>query len=263
MAVDLVLNNNGVQFADGGVMSTTQQLGMQNRLHNGLFNINQRAVSGTVTLAAGAYGHDRWKAGAGGCTYTFATTAGVTTLTISAGTLQQVIEGANLESGTHVLSWTGTAQARIDSGAYGASGITGTSVGGTNQTIEFGTGTVSLPQYEVGTTPSKFAYRPIGLELALCQRYYEAITTGWIIGYSAALANLNLQWRIPKRASPTVAMATNGSAVGNGISNSITGASTIVGYVDGAYMDLSGGTAWTAAAAYSWRGGQVTGNAEL
>ncbi|MFN5350882.1 MAG: hypothetical protein ACK5A0_15345, partial [Polaromonas sp.] len=61
--------------------------GFKNRIINGQLNINQRGVSGTVTLAAGAYGHDRFKAGASGCTYTFATSANVTTLTITAGTL--------------------------------------------------------------------------------------------------------------------------------------------------------------------------------
>jgi len=206
MAVDLVFNNNGIQFADGGVMSSTKQLGMQNRLHNALFNINQRTVSGTVTLAAGAYGHDRWKAGAGGCTYTFATVGNITTLTITAGTLQQVIEGANLESGTHCLSWVGTATARIDSGSYSTSGMTGTSVGGTNQTIEFSTGTVSLPQYEAGGNASAFGYRPIGLELALCKRYGRKMTLD-LLGFTLNANNLyngTLSFDVEMRATPTL-----------------------------------------------------------
>jgi hypothetical protein len=155
-----------------------QLAGLRNRIINGNFSVNQRAVSGTVTLAAGAYGHDRWKAGAGGCTYTFATALNVTTITITAGTLQQVIEGANLESGTFRLSFTGTATARIDGGAYGLSGaaISGTAVGGTNQTVEFATGTVSRVQYELGSVSTPFEQRPIGLELALCQRYFYAYT---------------------------------------------------------------------------------------
>ena len=146
--------------------------GFRNAIINGNFTINQRVVSGTVTLSAGAYGHDRWKAGAGGCTYTFATSANVTTLTITAGTLMQVIEGNNLQSGSYKLSWTGTATARIDGGSYGASGVTGTAVGGTNQTIEFSTGTVSKVMYEFGIVATLFEHRPIGVELALCQRYY-------------------------------------------------------------------------------------------
>jgi hypothetical protein len=162
---------NFFQFADTTQISTTNQLGLRNRLINGNPLINQRVVSGSVVLAAGAYGHDRWKAGAGGCSYTFATALNVTTITISAGTLQQVIEGINLQSGTHVLSWVGTSTARIDAGAYSASGVTGTAVGGTNQTIEFGIGTFTKAQYEQASIASSFEVRPYGVELALCQRY--------------------------------------------------------------------------------------------
>jgi len=201
----LVLSSGGIQLPSGDVLNTTLQLGMQNRLHNALFNINQRAVSGTVSLAAGAYGHDRWKAGAGGCTYTFATVGNITTLTITAGTLQQVIEGANLESGTHCLSWTGTATARIDSGSYSTSGMTGTSVGGTNQTIEFSTGTVSLPQYEAGGNPSAFGYRPIGLEDLICKRYYETGQSHLYIGTTASYQYSTYNaYKVSKRTTPTV-----------------------------------------------------------
>jgi hypothetical protein len=144
----------------------------KNRLINSQLLINQRGVSGTVSLSAGAYGHDRFKAGSSGCTYTFATSNNVTTLTITAGSLQQVIEGLNLESGTYTLSWTGTAQGKIGAGSYGASGITGSITGGTNTTIEFNTGTLSLPQLEKGSAATSFDYRPYTTELALCQRYF-------------------------------------------------------------------------------------------
>jgi len=149
--------------------------GAKNAIINGNFGINQRGVSGTVTLAAGVYGHDRWKAGSSGCTYTFATSGNVTTIDISAGSLIQVIEGINLESGTYTLSWTGTAQGKIGAGSYGNSGITGTATGGTNLNIEFDTGTVSLVQFELGTVATPFERRQFGQELALCQRYYYRI----------------------------------------------------------------------------------------
>ena len=118
-------------------------------------------------------------------------------------------------------------------------------------------------QIEKGSVATPFEQLSTGLQLMLCQRYYETITTGWINGFNAAAAVLNLQWRVPKRASPTVVLATGGAAVGNGVSNGINYASSIVGYTDGAYMDLNGVSAWTAAAAYSWRGGVVTASAEL
>lgn len=188
----------------------------RNKIINPNFAINQRAVSGTVTLAAGAYGHDRWKAGAGGCTYTFATVQNVTTLTISAGTLMQVIEGANLLSGTHVLTWTGTATARVDAGAYGASGLTGTAVGGTNQTIEFATGTVSKVQYAPGSVAQSFEHRPIGTELALCKWYGEKITLVTALSLAmgfcdSATEAFYLFLFTEKRAIPTITFATAAS----------------------------------------------------
>jgi hypothetical protein len=196
-------------------VSTPNTFAFKNRLINAQLLINQRGVSGTVTLSAGAYGHDRFKAGASGCTYTFATTNNVTTLTISAGSLQQVIEGLNLESGTYTLSWTGTVQGKIGAGSYGASGITGSITGGTNTTIEFNTGTLSLPQLEVGSTATSFDYRPYGTELALCQRYYYQIggtfdgssnyyEIGMGIANSGSQAYCLVEHRVTMRASPTL-----------------------------------------------------------
>lgn len=192
-----------------------QLAGMRNKIINGNFGINQRAVSGTVVLAAGAYGHDRWKAGAGGCTYTFSTSLNVTTITISAGTLQQVIEGLNLESGTFKLSWSGTATGRVDAGSYGASGVVGTAVGGTNQTIEFATGTVSKVQYEFGSVATPFEHRPYGAELALCQRYYSIVSE--FNAQAGATTSVQLSIRIPEmRATPTVS-ASAGLVIADGV----------------------------------------------
>jgi hypothetical protein len=160
------LGDIGISTINGGA------IGVKNAIINGNFAVNQRGVSGTVTLAAGAYGHDRFKAGASGCTYTFATSNNITTLTISSGSLIQVIEGLNLYSGTYTLSWTGTAQGKIGAGSFSGSGVTGAAVGGTNLNIEFNTGTLSLVQFEQGSVATPFERRPFGTELALCQRYY-------------------------------------------------------------------------------------------
>ena len=187
-------------------------IGVINAIINGNFQVNQRGVSGTVTLAAGAYGHDRWKAGASGCTYTFATVNNVTTLTITAGSLIQVIEGINLYSGTYALSWSGTAQGKIGAGSYSGSGVTGSVTGGTNLNIEFNTGTLSLVQFEPGTEVSPFERRDYGRELMMCQRYYwrteSATTSQYLTSFYAAsgIGDLYVPMTFPvfMRASPTV-----------------------------------------------------------
>lgn len=179
----------------------------RNYIINGGFQINQRGVSGTVTLSAGAYGHDRWKAGASGCTYTFATSGGVTTITISAGSLQQVIEGANLETDTYTLSWGGTAQGKIGgAGSYGASGISASVTGGSNLTIEFNTGTLSKVQLERGSQATDFENRHYAHEEVLCLRYGEKNTLFIQPGFITASVGGTLPYRVAKRVKPTVTL---------------------------------------------------------
>ena len=185
---------------------------------NGDFSVNQRVKSGTVVLTVGQYGHDRWRAGASGCTYTFSTSANVTTITISAGSLIQVIEGLNLYSGTYTLSWTGTSQGKIGSGSFGASGITGAVTGGSNLSIEFNTGTLSKVQFNVGDSPLPFQKRSFGEELLLCQRYFEksydyaspagALTSigceNVVVSTTFLLSKQDARFKVRKRTTPTI-----------------------------------------------------------
>ena len=178
-------------------------------------------MSGTVTLTAGSYGHDRWKAGASGCTYTFATSNNITTLTITAGSLIQVVEGNNLVSDTYCLSFTGTAQGKIGAGSFSASGITGSATGGTNLNIEFNTGTLSLVQLEKNLAPTPFEHRFFNQELLLCQRYFQKTfdyttapaTNAGVQGClyvrsnsPTANTNFGTTWffKVPMRSSPAV-----------------------------------------------------------
>ena len=210
---------------DSGLLSSNaQQVGMKNRIFDGGFVVNQRTyVSGTALGVSMAYGHDRWKGGSGGGTYAFTQGAlGVnTTITITAGTIMQVIEGCNLpEGGTYVLSWTGTAQGRLNGGTYGASGtvtVTGW-VAGTNLNVEFNTGTLGSVQLEKGSTATSFDYRPYGTELALCQRYYYRIMSNGVecaFGVGTAggttTAEFFANFPVPMRIAPT-ALEQNGTA---------------------------------------------------
>lgn len=198
-------------------MGSDGTMGFRNRLHNGNFVINQRAVSGAVTLAAGAYGHDRWKAGAAGCTYTFAASGNSTIITISAGSLIQVIEGVNIEGGTYAISNQGSAQARIAVNGAGTSGgyaaattaaplLSATATGGLNVSVEFSTGTIDRAQAEAGIYASTFDRRPLSVELALCQRYLPAFggvgtvdDVGWGGTTSTSAATVGYQFLVEPR----------------------------------------------------------------
>lgn len=147
----------------------------RNRLINGGFIVNQRIYTSGTAKTVGLYMHDRWKAGASGCTYTFTQSGNpLTTITITAGSLQQVVEGVNIEGGSYTLSWTGTAQGKVNGGTAAASPITVTGLtAGSNVTIEFLTGTVGAAQFEAGTVASAFEVLAFGTVLSLSKRYYE------------------------------------------------------------------------------------------
>ncbi|NMG64373.1 hypothetical protein GPA19_05360 [Azoarcus indigens] len=218
-----------------GTLALTSDIAGRNRIINGDFRVNQCAYASGAATTAGQYTFDRWKVtSTGGITY--ATTNGKTTVTIPSGqTLQQVVEGINLQSGTYVLSWEGTAQGRIGGGSYGASGaVTATVVGGTNTTIEFGPGTVANVQLEAGATATPFEHRHIGTELALCQRYCPAIicdsaNSASLMGYWDASNTLVVGYNFPvtARVAPTGLTVTpahwtaNNSGVGNVVVSSV------------------------------------------
>lgn len=152
----------------------------RNRLRNASFLVNQRNVGGTVTLAAGAYGHDGVKAGAGGCVYAFAQSGTDVTITIASGSLILAVEDKLVEGGVYRLSHAGAALARVwqgtgytGSGSYAAAPFTTASLTANTQTnVEFSTGTILRPQLEPGSIDTAFERRPTMYELALCQRYY-------------------------------------------------------------------------------------------
>lgn len=143
-----------------------------NYVDNSGFTVNQRNYSSGSALAAGSYGFDRWKGGASGCTLTFTASPASTVVTISAGTLQQVVEGVNFFNSSYTLSWTGSATGRVNTGAYVASPITFTGAPNTNVTIEFQGGTLGQVMLQVGSQTTLWQPQPYPVDLARCQRFF-------------------------------------------------------------------------------------------
>jgi hypothetical protein len=192
------------------ITANTNNIIHDNILINSNFLINQLSVSGTVTLLAGQYGHDGWKAGAGGCTYTYSTVDGVTTITITAGTLKQVVEGCNILNGDHTLSWIGTALGQLNSGGYGTSPVTKELTGGNNAEVEFGTGTLFLPKLEKGDVATFYVPKSCAEDLRECQRHYEIVGIG-VSGHAGStnFISLNTIFRVKKRTTPTIELLTS------------------------------------------------------
>jgi hypothetical protein len=166
--------------------------GFRNKIINGDFRINQRNYIKNTNLASGSYGFDRWKSTFTNTSLDFASVPNGQIVTISdGGSIEQVIEQANVPAGGYVLSWTGTATGRVyNSGStppsYAASPITVYLDGTQNVEVEFtasgGTKTlhnVQLEQALISVNASfiatPFEQRPIGTELSLCQRYFARL----------------------------------------------------------------------------------------
>jgi len=64
-------------------------------------------------------------------------------------------------------------------------------------------------QLELGSTATDFEHRSYGEELALCQRYYEAISGGLGVGIvkSSTAADCAFQPKVTKRAAPTISFS--------------------------------------------------------
>lgn len=193
---------NGVAVTDAAAIGQLQSstgnsgsAGDRQRLINANFKINQRVVTSPTVLVAFAYGLDRWKAGAGGCTINFVGSGPDRIVTINAGTLMQVVEAESVEGGNYVLSWTGTAQGKIAGGAFGASPVTATGItANANLTVEFSTGTLSLVQLEPGSTPTPYMRRSVGEETMLCRRYYQTSYEGQAAGTVSAASGRLVQF---------------------------------------------------------------------
>jgi hypothetical protein len=250
----------------------TNQFGFRNKIINGDFRINQRAYTSASNLASGSYGFDRWKSTFTNTTLTFTSAPQGQIVTInSGGSVEQVIERENMPAGTYVLSWTGTATGRVyNTGAtppsYAASPVLVTLDGTANVEVEFtasgGTRTLQNVQLEAGSVPSAFERRPIGTELALCQRYYLRYNSGTSsvgmlatpLAYTAAAAFASVLFPVDMRTGPIVD-GFNTVTVGDGISSfgNFTGISVAAGTSNsrGVLLNMTGGSGMTATRMYN------------
>jgi hypothetical protein len=181
-------------------------LAFRNKIINGNFAINQRAyVSGTATSGANQYTLDRWRVVTSGQNLAFTASSNGNIVTAPAGGIEQVIESLNIEGGTYTLSWTGTATGAVNGSAISNGGQV-TLPANTNATIKFSSGTVSLVQLEEGSVVTPFENRPIGTELAFCQRYYFSLASisGSRWDGAGSYSDFTIVYPVPMRSIPTV-----------------------------------------------------------
>ena len=216
--------------------------GFRNLIINGNFTINQRGQNSGNTLGAGAYGHDRWRAGLSNtCTYFFTAGGLDTQVNINSGTLMQVVETWQIEGGTYTLSWSGTARARMfqgasSSAAFAASPLTVTGLSAlTNLNVEFSTGTVGLVSLASGSYAVPFERRPRTIEQLLCFRYYQVRSLGmraWVGANLVSAYPYSLPF--PMAGTPTVTRISTASQ-----SNVTSSNITMQNNTDGKYAVVS------------------------
>ena len=241
--------------------TTLQMLPNRNRVINGNFRTNQRAYASAGALASGAYGFDRWKSTTASSSLTFTAAPQGQPVTLSSGgSIAQVVERANVEADTYVLSWSGTATGRVynvggSAPAYAASPITVTVDGLADLTVEFtatgGTKTLGKVQLEAGTQPTPFEVIPVGAELALCQRYYWRYAGNATGNAVAAIGQATstvaffvwLQFPVTMRAVPTLVSAGSWQIRIGGAAYALTSGPTLTTAESTGSADMTGGIA--------------------
>ena len=229
----------------------------RNKIRNPGFQINQRSVTGTVTLAAGAFGHDGVKGGDAGATYTLANVGQDVRITVTAGSIILPIEASLIEGGSYVLSHEGAAQARVwqgtgttGSGSYVAATrssplvVTGLTAN-TQTNVEFSTGTVLRSQFEPGVGVGDYDRRGLHDEILYCRRYFQRVFyRGAVVGIarSATTALLYPLYLAQMRAAPTAALvSTDAPANGLAYAATYTGATSGTLSLTTTAMTASGG----------------------
>ncbi|MGL4975205.1 MAG: DUF2793 domain-containing protein [Bosea sp. (in: a-proteobacteria)] len=206
-----------------------------NLLAHGDFLVNQRSFAGG-SLAAGAYGPDRWKAASGGCTLSLAADGAAT---LSAGSLEQVIETSHVAPRLCGLANFASQSLWLSADAL-ANDVSGQVLVGANSypfTLTAGAGrrstsvtlvaadtdnlTVRLTataarsfrrlKLEVGGAPSAFLQVSPEAELRRCQRYFCLLDHAMqvpSIGYQACVQ----PFHVPMRSTPTATNLVPGTA---------------------------------------------------
>lgn len=214
-----------------------------NFIDNGGFNINQRNTWGpNIGTVNGQFAFDRWKAGAGNATTTSLASNVPQIITISSGSIIQVVDGTNLVTGPYTLSWTGTAQGRMGANPYAASPVSLTATAGSDLQVEFNAGTLGQVMLTIGNEVPTWTPLRYQTELVNCQRYFQARGYAWG-GFAGATA-INIVYSIwlpvRMRAPP-------------GVVNNETASAGLAGRSVTATPD---GVTWNslAANAFSWTG---------
>lgn len=176
---------------------SSSRIAQKNILVNPLLTINQNTYASGGAIFADQFAVDGWLTSTN-VPVTWVDAGGVRTITIPAGqTLRQLVRSEIIFSGNYTLSWEGSSQGRIfGASAFADSPITTPLANGVGVfAVEFGPGTLRLPQLESGSKATSFACLGPELEKMRAQDRYRVKTVnvvGQSINYGLSLFCLNL-----------------------------------------------------------------------
>jgi hypothetical protein len=111
-----------------------------------------------------------------------------------------------------------------------------------------GTWSIGNWQLEFGSVATPFEQRPIGMELALCQRYYEIGTINWLDYFPTTNGHaIPISFAVTKRAAPATTLSTASSAI------NITSSSVRQNYPSGFSLVVNPTTAAATELIQSWQ----------
>ncbi len=179
----------------------------KNKLMNGNKRVNQRGYADAV-LGNGLYGYDRWQG------------------SDSDVNIKQIIEQENITSGVYTISWVGGGTATVGGIANLVSGDSVTVTVSGNVSVIVPKASTNI-QLEEGSINTAYEFRPIGLELLLCKRYYEKnIFDRLSTIYSASESGETIMIT-EKRAIPTLTFTTSEEVKFTSVALTSPNASTI------------------------------------
>jgi len=195
--------------------------GMVNLLINGDFSINQRGFAGGA-LAAGIYGHDRWKAGSGGCDVSVS--GG--TVSHASGPLTQIVESPGLANTVVTLSVEDLSGGDLAVEIGGETGVITAGAGRRKVTLTLPSGATGHVAVTLAPVSAAVTYRRVQLnegrealaferrhasqEILMCQRYFTA-NVGALVALQKQretdrARSVNIWFQTQMRASPIVAL---------------------------------------------------------
>jgi hypothetical protein len=199
-------SDSTTKSAARNLLEVPARAGVRNVIINGDFRVNQRGYAGGATAGANEYTFDRWRVITTGQALSWTNDGNGRLVTVPAGGLEQLVWANEMMVTSWGINWEGSANCTVN-GTAATKGQILTLPLATQVSIKFFSGTLTRVRLEPDRA-QPWEPRPLSVETALCQLYYEQ-TDAVITLYSGATSSTaTIRLRGPKRVPPTFTIST-------------------------------------------------------